>query len=253
MGKLLKFEWRKLWQQKSLYIIFSIGFISTILAMLLAKVMLEIFHATPNATQSMLGVLTMSNFVSLLGIYIAIFVCSDYSQHTIKNIYARGYGRSAVFFSKYLVSLFIALVVALLYIGFGFLFALVLGGYVGSMPANMWGDLALQLWVVFGLHGLFFGISMMVGKVAGSLALNLVGVSVLFGLVTLFFQIIKVDFNVMNYNLESILGGLSGNLSQTMSTVGIEHPNLIRALFVPLAYVIVFVGGGWLVNNRRDV
>ena len=51
MGKLLKFEWRKLWQQKSLYIIFSIGFISTILYVLLAKIMLDIFHANLNATE----------------------------------------------------------------------------------------------------------------------------------------------------------------------------------------------------------
>jgi len=253
MINLLKFEFRKLWQSKSFYIVFSIGFISIIMYMLLAKIMFEIFHASLNATVSMLSVLVISNFVSLLGIYLAIFVCSDYSQHTIKNIYARGYNRSAVYFSKYLISLFVSLLVAILYIAFGFLFVLISGGYVGSMPANMWGDLALQLWVVVGLHGLFFGISMMVGKVAGSLALNLIGVSVLFGLATLFFQIIKVDFNVMNYSLETILGGLSGDLSQMMSTVGIEHSTLIRALVVPLAYVIIFVGGGWLVNRRRDV
>lgn len=253
MINLLKFEFRKLWQSKSLYIVFSIGFISIIMYMLLAKIMVEIFHASLNATVSMLSVLVISNFVSLLGIYLAIFVCSDYSQHTIKNIYARGYNRSAVYFSKYLISLLVSLLVAILYIAFGFLFVLISGGYVGSMPANMWGDLALQLWVVVGLHGLFFGISMMVGKVAGSLALNLIGVSVVFGLATLFFQIIKVDFNVMNYSLETILGGLSGDLSQMMSTVGIEHSTLIRALVVPLVYIIIFVGGGWLVNRRRDV
>lgn len=258
MGKLLKFEWRKLWQQKSLYIIFSIGFISTILYVLLAKIMLDIFHANLNATESMLSVLIMSNFVSLLGIFIAIFACSDYSQHTIKNIYARGYNRSAVYFSKYLISLFVSIVIAILYIAFGFLFVLISGGYVGSMPASMWSDLALQLWVVVGLHGLFFGISMMVGKIAGSLALNLVGVSVAFLLLTLFFQIIKSDFNVMNYNLETILGGLSGNvlrdmLQKSTVSVGMEHPSIARVLVVPLCYVIVFVGGGWLVNRRRDV
>lgn len=244
MINLLKFEWRKLWQQKSLYIIFSIGLISTVLYILLAKIIVDVFDANLNATESMLLMLTMSSFVSLLGIYIAIFVCSDYSQHTIKNIYARGYNRSAVYFSKYLISLFVSIMIAILYIVFGFIFVLISGGYVGSMPAKMWGDLALQLWVVVGLHGLFFGISMMIGKVAGSLALNLVGVTVAFSLITLFFQIIKSDFNIMNYNLETILTGLSGRS---------EHPSVVRALFVPLCYVIVFVGGGWLVNNRRDV
>ncbi len=247
MINLLRFEWRKLWRSKSLYIVFSIGLISIILSMLLSKIVLEIFNTTPNATQSMLSVLTMSNFVSLLGIYIAIFVCDDFSQHTIKNIYARGYSRSAVYFSKYLISLFVSLAVALLYLGFGFLCALVLGGYVGDMPADLWRDLVLQLWVVVGLHGLFFGLSMMVGKIAGSLAMNLVGITVVFGLLSLIFQIAKVDFDIMRYELEMILGGLahvSGDVS---------HPGLVRAIVMPICYVIVFVGGGWLVNRRRDV
>lgn len=247
MINLLKYEWRKLWRSKSLYIVFSIGFISIILSMMLAKVLLEIFHATPNATESMLSVLTMSNFVSLLGIYIAIFVCDDFSQHTIKNIYARGYNRSAVYFSKYLISLFVSMAVALLYIGFGFLFALVLGGYVGDMSADLWRDLVLQLWVVVGLHGLFFGISMMVGKIAGSLALNLVGIAVAFGLLSLIFQIAKVDFNIMLYELEMILGGLAHVSGDA------PHPGLVRAIVMPIVYTVVFVGGGWLVNRRRDV
>lgn len=247
MKNLLKFEWRKLWQSKSLYIVFSIGLVSIILSLALSKVLLEIFNTTPNATQSMLSVLTMSNFTSLLGIYIAIFVCDDFSQHTIKNMYARGYSRSAVYFSKYLISLFVSLVVALLYLGFGFVFALILGGYAGDMPADMWRDLILQLWVVVGLHGLFFGISMMIGKIAGSLALNLVGIAVVFGLLSLIFQITKIDFNIMLYELEMILGGLSHVSGDA------PHPGLVRAIVMPICYVIVFVGGGWLVNRRRDV
>ena len=75
MINLLKFEWRKLWQQKSLFIIFIIGIISTVLYILLAKIIVDVFDANLNATESMLLMLTMSSFVSLLGIYIAIFVC----------------------------------------------------------------------------------------------------------------------------------------------------------------------------------
>lgn len=247
MINLLKFEFRNLWQQKSLYIVFGIGLVSIVLAMMVANIFLEISHATANATEIMVSVLVMSNLVTLLGVYLALFVCNDFSQHTIKNIYARGYSRSAVYFSKYIVSLLVTIVVTLLYMAFGFLVALILGGYVGDMPAGKWGDLALQLWVVVGLHGLFFGVSMMVSKIAGSLALNLVGVTIAFSLLNAIFQIAKIDFNVMNYSLEMILGGLSG------ITEGTTHPGLIRALVVPLCYVIIFVGGGWLVNRRRDV
>lgn len=249
MINLLKFEWRKLWRSKSLYIVFSVGFISIILFMMLSKILLEVLNTPPNATQSMLPALENSNYVSLLGIYISLFVCGDFSQHTIKNIYARGYNRSVVYFSKYLISLFVAIMVALFYMGFGFLFALIQGGEVGSMPVEMWGKLAQQLWVVVGLHGLFFGISMMFNKIAGSLALNLVGISIVFVLLNLIFQIAKIDFDITQYNLELILTGLSGNISSTFT----PQPSLVRAIVMPICYVIVFVGGGWLVNQRRDV
>ena len=55
----------------------------------------------------------------------------------------------------------------------------------------------------------------------------------------------------MRYNLEMILGGLARMPISNYAVI--EHPSLVRALIVPLVYVIVFVGGGWLVNRRRDV
>ncbi len=44
------------------------------------------------------------------GIVTALLVCDDYEQQTIKNIYARGYSRSQVYFSK-LISVFLAVTV----------------------------------------------------------------------------------------------------------------------------------------------
>ena len=253
MNKLFKFEWRKLWQQKSMYIVFGIGLITITLMMILSKVMSVIADEvmpSQNATEYMLSAIAGSSFISLLGIFIAIFVCADNHQHTIKNIYARGYSRDAVFFSKYLISLALSFAVVIIYMVYSFLLALVLGMHAATMPAHMWGSLALQFWVVFGLHGLYFGLSMMLGKLGGSIALNIFGVTVVFSLLALLISLIfarveNFNFSINDYQLSMIITTLLGKKLTTAQ--------LVRALVMPLCYSGVFVTGGWLVNRRREV
>ncbi len=247
MIKLLKFEWRKLLRQKSLYICFGIGLLVTVLFVSLGKILAERLGVDLNATavDSMLQVISESGFVSLLGIYLAIFVCHDFGQQTIKNIYARGYSRTLVYFTKYLVSLGVTLAMGLLYMVFSFLFCLIIGIPVGTMTAAVWGTLALQLWVLIGMHGLFFGIGMMIGKTGGSVALNLFGISFAFSILELLFQIFNIDFSILDYNLEMVLS--------TLITTELSKTVILRAVLLPLTYAVVFIGLGYWLNNRRDV
>lgn len=246
MGKLLKFEWRKLWQSKSLYIIFGIGLICMVLSMVAFKIL----SITVNATAGILLALQSSNFVSLVGasllsVFVTIFACADHSQHTIKNIYARGYNRTAVYFSKYLVSLLVTFMIAAVYMALNFVLSLILGGGIGSMPVGYdWGDLALQFWALFGLHSLYFGVTMIIGKMAGSLAVNLIGIGLFFVILNTIITIAQIDFDITKYELDYILMGLSGLLPK---------PDLLHALLVPAVYAVIFVFGGWLMNRRRDV
>lgn len=246
MIKLLRFEWRKLWRQKSLYICFSIGLLLAALFIILGKVLTERFGLPfGSATESLLVMLPRSGFISLLGIYLAIFVCSDYSQHTIKNIYARGYSRTSVYLAKYLISLLVTLVVALVYWVFSLLFSLMLGAGVTGLTGVQWGSLALQLWVVVGLHGLYFGIAMLLGKTGGSVAINLFGIGLVFSILALLLSIFDIDFNIYDYDLESMLEALAGNKLNTGMVV--------RGLILPIVYAGIFNALGWWVSRRREV
>ena len=117
MSKLLHFEWRKLWRQKSLYICFGFGLLIIFLSVLSLK-SFDILDTAMNMVYLALN----NGFTVFLGIFIALFICQDYNQQTIKNIYARGYGRNAVFFSKYLISLFVTVLMALIYLVFIFFY-----------------------------------------------------------------------------------------------------------------------------------
>ena len=244
MIKLLQFEWRKLWRQKSLYICFGIGLGIIFLSLLSMKV----FEAVGDATSNMIFTLN-SGFVAFLGIFIAIIICQDFSQQTIKNIYARGYRRSSVYLAKYIISLSATLLMALLYMSFGFILTLILGGEVGSLLAWQWGVLSLQLWALVGFHGLFFGVSMMIRVIGGAVALNLIGISFAFTILSLIFTLFEIDFNIMKFSLENLFSGLADTLLQNQLPTQL----LIRAILLPFAYVVIFVGLGWFINQRRDV
>ncbi len=245
MGNLLRFEWRKLWQQKSLYICFGIGLAINFLALLSAKN----FGALDSALGNMCVALN-SGYTSFLGIYIALYACQDSSQQTIKNIYARGYSRSLVYWVKYAVSLGVTLATALLYWGFNFLLTCCFGGEVGSFVTTVGQALALQLWVIIGYHGLYFGVAMLLNKLGGSIAINLIGVDCVFVVLSLIISLLKIDFNVMYYNLSNLLTDI---VEASLMMPEFTSSMVIRGITIPLLYVVTFVGAGWLVSRRRDV
>lgn len=241
---LLKFEWRKLWRQKSLYICFGIGLLIITLAMLTSKT----FDTLTDAVNTMFVVLS-TGFTSFLGIFMAVFVCHDFSQQTIKNIYARGYQRTTVYFAKYFISLVATLLIVLLYLAYGFVLSLMLGGEVGSLLGWQWGALALQVWSIIGFHGLFFGVGMLLTKVGGTVALNLVGISFCFQILNLIFVLLEIDFNILDFSLETLFTDILNTLIDNRITTEL----VTRAVILPLSYVVIFVGAGWYVNQRRDV
>ncbi|MCI8373406.1 MAG: hypothetical protein HFI75_13660 [Lachnospiraceae bacterium] len=52
---------------------------------------------TLSGIQSMRQALNSSSFLLITAIFVAITVCDDYEQQTIKHIYARGYSRRQVY------------------------------------------------------------------------------------------------------------------------------------------------------------
>lgn len=251
MSKLLQLEWRKLWRQKSLYVCFGIGLLIITMAIILDKLtnVLLGLVVVSDATSFLMIAVTGSGFASLLGIFLAIFVCSDFNQHTIKNIYARGYSRTAVYFSKYLISLAVTLVMTVLYMVYAYLFAVCLQFPLGNFSWEIWRSVLLQLWIMVGTHGLYFGISMAVGKLGGSVAINIVGIDLVFVLLQTVIAIIDLKlqsgFSIVDYNLE--------NITLAVCNPVLSTEILIRSILMPLVYAVGAVGLGYLVNYRREV
>ncbi len=121
MGQLFRFEFRKLFRQKSFYIcgcvligLILLTAITLNMIYSLSQGNMEAGGVTVSASDDgflytgiymLVGAVSSSNFTIVLAIFLSLFVCSDYTNGTLKNIIARGYSRTRIYAVKYMVSL----------------------------------------------------------------------------------------------------------------------------------------------------
>ena len=104
MNKLIKLQLRNLFHNKLFYVCLG-------LTLLLSPILSFIFYMTKISPTSNYQVFPqiidfMSSEVGLVSsIFIALFACFDFNEGTTKNIIARGYTRTKLLLSKYIVSL----------------------------------------------------------------------------------------------------------------------------------------------------
>jgi ABC-type transport system involved in multi-copper enzyme maturation permease subunit len=105
MKNLLKLEFVKLKRRKSFYICTLIMLGLIIISNLTIKAFLSLLpdvigDITSSGIDSLVSGLSNSSFTLITSIFVILFVCEDYTNQAIKNIYAKGYSRTNVFLSK---------------------------------------------------------------------------------------------------------------------------------------------------------
>ena len=98
MKKLLCFEFEKLLRTKTFYIFVGLN----ILAILLS---LNIYGGVAHLGIYVYNSINIYNiyFTGLISLFIAIYICKEYSNNTLSNIYSKGYSCTLVLISKYIV------------------------------------------------------------------------------------------------------------------------------------------------------
>lgn len=246
MGKLISFEFRKLLQQKSFYICFAIvlaliGLSAAVNANLKDNEAFAIVFTVASFTKS---ALTSSSFFMVLGVFVALYCCDDVANNTLKNLYSRGYSRGQVYFSKYIVSLCASIAAAAV----TFLFAFI----VGKASANtgesdkLFGSIVCQLLLVVAYHAVFFSLATIIGKVGGSVAINIIGPMLVLTVLTLITSLLKLDsVNLGDYWLESAINGLTAT--------AIEGKAFIKAVVMSVIYTAAFVPIGYVINKKKEL
>lgn len=250
MKKLLNFEFRKLFRQKSFYVcgalLLVFVFLSAAISKLVAENAEDVSYRLPTVADTLRSALQGANVTLIAGIFTALFVCADYSDGTLKNIYAKGYTRTSVYFSKLTAVLVSTVLFCVVTWGGGFLSGKLLFESSGDLNTELFGVLAAQLLAVFGYTGLFFALAMIIKRTGGSIAACIVGPM----LFSLLFTTVNTVINSQSLNLSDYwLDGLFGNLAQT----GVSGQIVLIAVLLSVAYAAVFTAIGALFNKKQTL
>ncbi len=247
MSKLFKFELRKLFKTKSLYICTAIAVLISFIIIIVSKISANNPDTVVQATtvkQVVISAISSSMFAMISSIFVSLFACTDYDQQTIKNIYAKGYSSDLVYLAKYLVTLIGIALMFVVTLLLNFLLALFLLDK-GTESGNIFGLLTCQLLYVLIYATLVFAISIMIRKVGISIATSIAAPILLTLIITLIEAGLRLnDKQISKYWFENFLSDFSSfetKASRLWTCVGLS-----------LAYGAAFFACGFLVNRKRD-
>ncbi len=252
MGKLIRFEFRKLLRSRYAYIILAISLFLVIINGLTSNFVAEMAQAYGEEIQVssyafVRGTLS-STFMLLLGIFIAIYVCEDFSHGVLKNIVGKGYAREKVLYSKYIVSLIATFVIA----GLTFVLALAYGNIAWPGTANTTDNIAViiigQIIGLITYHALFFALAYTIRKPGFAIAVNVVSpilVSLVLTLVDTGLKNAKMDFNISQFWLDSTFN--------VFTTAGSDSNLFGRNIVILIVYFAAAFVAGLLINRKREI
>ena len=254
MGKLLKFEFRKVFRLKYFYIIAAAAIAFIILNGLVAYLLWFFSSKLPGEAQEAIAASIPpgtsynfvkgtigNNFFTFAGIFLAIFACEDNSHGTTKNIIGKGFNRVQVFYSKYIASLILVLLMALLGFIASTTFSLIAyGPNTFQNDDNLLLIIIGQLLALVAYHALLFVISYSIGKPGGAVAVCIV-VPLAMPLVLMALDVVLKTNDPYKFEafwLDGIISNFTGNKTN-YDLVKWDYPLLIA--YLALANVIGLV------------
>lgn len=249
MKDLLKFEFYKLKKQKSFYIctavILAMSFLGALLTKLLADNNAGLNTVVLSGQSTMLSAISSSNFTMICSIFIALFVCADHSEQTIKNIYSRGFSKGTVYFAKYTVGVVATATMFVLTLLFSFAIGSVMFVNKTAESGNIFGFIIGQLILCIAYTSFVFAISLSLKKVGSSIALAILGPMLVSMLLSLADAFLKIDkFKISSYWIEGFVSDLS--------IVSTKPSRLAVCIILSAIYAIVFAATGFFINKKQE-
>lgn len=264
MKNLLKFEFRKLFQMKTLYI-FTVVIVAVlamnigtykIMEVLLRSAELEavigmdlgmLFADTFDGKTFLTSALIYTEAVISLAVVVSLINCSDYASGTIKNIFSKGYSRMQVLFSKITVSAFVTAIFTIVSWIFGFIIGSVFWQDIGTdWNIIILYNLIVQFLLMLAYCAMFCFLASVIKKTAGTIVLSIVipiTSEILFMIINVLVN--KKDFNINDYWIQ-------GNITN-ITNVYATNSEIFHGLIIAIVYIAIFTLLNVWVSRKREV
>lgn len=270
MGKLLKFEYRKLFHQTSFWVCMMVlaGLVllnegmyfiltktaSTLMEAEDAAIMIETLGVSDNSgIISLVRAFSECNFEILAAIFVSITVCSDYTQNTIRNIITKGYTRTQIFVSKYIVCATGCLIMLLESAVLGGLFGTLFWGVGSADATSVLVSLLAQAFIALAETAVFFAISDLVRKNGGAIALGIIIPMCTTLVSTILTAVARVNFD-WNFDFSSIFLSYYTMQSSTIAETAAKAGEMLGKCSIWCAvYLVLSIALAWILGRKKEV
>ena len=260
MINILKVDLYKMFKAKSFYVIgIILAAFSALNAYAFAKISLDANEELLMLINSNFFVVFMQNVnsvVTYVTLFVVLFMVSEFSNGTIKNIATKGYLRESIYFSKLIVGaistlIYVAVVALSIYLPYIF----VLRGHITNefeMPKYFINSFFIML-----LHLLaYISIGLMIASLVRKSGLSVV---CLFAFTSLIPFILDMLDKLLASNFETKFSlskyFISGSLGYAISQADLSIPDkdIVRIILVPICFFVASVAIGVTAFKKRDI
>ena len=260
MINILKVDLYKMFKAKSFYVIgIILAAFSALNAYAFAKISLDANEELLMLINSNFFVVFMQNVnsvVTYVTLFVVLFMVSEFSNGTIKNIATKGYLRESIYFSKLIVGaistlIYVTVVALSIYLPYIF----VLRGHITNefeMPKYFINSFFIML-----LHLLaYISIGLMIASLVRKSGLSVV---CLFAFTSLIPFILDMLDKLLASNFETKFSlskyFISGSLGYAISQADLSIPDkdIVRVILVPICFSVASVAIGVTVFKKRDI
>lgn len=261
MMNIIKSEIKRLLKNKGFYLSLAIFILIYILSIFMQISAQEgnAFHSTNSVPEPGLYisidivVKSLNSFATMfghsfgtliLGIYLAIFVCNEYSSGYIKNIATLSNGRLAIIISKIIAAIFIDLIIIFLCYGIGFILGNIL---IDGFVVEPMGVILKSSFVMFVMSLALFSLVIAVttlfrNKIAGIILVFLISSGMLQPFFTSLFDLLNLSF-LSEYTLSSLF----------LNSDWIVENELFKIILTSFFYIIVYNIVSITILQKRDI
>jgi ABC-2 type transport system permease protein len=184
----------------------------------------------------------------ILAVFVSLFVASEFTTGTIKNMVAKGFSRWKIYFAKLLTVWIASLIMMFVAALSAVLIGTILWGFgdiADGLGKNIFTFFGLQILLCFALTAVFITIAIAVRSNGGSIAINICMIAFAALVTSLLDAMLPDGKTISQYWIQ--------NNIVAVSTLSFTTKQITQSLWISISYLVVFVLLGGFTFQQKDI